>query len=204
MSTEVQKLLIATNNSGKIHELRDFLDTLPFELLNLSDFPDCADVEETGATFAENAQLKASGYAMQTGLLSLADDSGLEVESLDGRPGVLSARYGGPDTNFTQKMDLLLTELNKTGDIIRSARFVCSIAVADSDGRILSTSEGICEGKISSIPYGSGGFGYDPIFIPEGYEQTFGELNERVKQKISHRFRAFEEIIPFLRHFEAV
>lgn len=201
MSTE---LLIATNNQGKVNELRAFLDGAPLDLLCLADFANVAEVDETGSTFAENAKLKASGYAVQTGCLALADDSGLEVEALDGRPGVLSARYGGEGTSFAEKMALLLAEIGESADKMRRARFVCAIAVAGPGGEILSISEGICTGKIASAPRGSGGFGYDPLFIPDGFDQTFGELDEGIKQKISHRFRAFEEIIPFLRCFGPV
>ncbi len=176
----------------------------PFELFSLSDFPSAIEVKETGNTFDENARLKAAGYAMQTGLFSIADDSGLEVEALAGSPGVFSARYGGADTSFEQKMARLLAELDKTGDSKRRARFVCVMAIADEEGGILFTSEGICKGRIASNPRGSGGFGYDPLFVPDGYEETFGELDEAIKQKISHRARAFTQIIPFLRDFIAI
>ena len=204
MSSETHKLLIATNNPGKIAELKDMLAGVLFELFSLDDFPSVTEVEETGLTFDENARLKASGYARQTGLLALADDSGLEVEALDNRPGVLSARYGGRDTSFAEKMEKLLAELDKTGDVARRARFVCSMAIADASGEILFTSEGICNGTIASQPRGSGGFGYDPLFIPDGFDRTFGELNEAIKRKISHRARAFCEIMPFLRHFDTI
>lgn len=201
MATE---LLIATHNQGKVNELRAFLDDAPFDLICLTDFPDIAEVDEIGLTFAENARLKATEYAVKTGRLALADDSGLEVESLGGRPGVLSARYGGDGTGFAEKMALLLAEIDAAGNATRRARFVCSIAVASPGGEILSIAEGICPGMIAPAPRGSGGFGYDPLFIPDGFDQTFGELPEAVKQKISHRFRAFEQIIPFLRRFKAV
>ena len=199
-----RELLIATHNPGKINELRGFLAGSRYQLLGLDDFPDVAEIDETGLTFAENATLKAIGYARQTGHMALADDSGLEVEALDGRPGVLSARYGGPDTRFAEKMAILLAEMYETEASTRRARFVCSIAVASPEGDILSISEGVCTGMIADSPRGSGGFGYDPLFIPDGFDQTFGELPEAIKQTISHRFRAFEEIIPFLRRFKAV
>ena len=146
--------------------------------------------------------LKASGYAMQTGRMTLADDSGLEVEALGGRPGVLSARYGGP--TFDQKMSMLLNELDAIGDEARRARFVAAIAIADETGRILHAVEGICAGTIAAEPRGSGGFGYDPLFIPDGYDLTFGELPETIKREISHRGRAFSQIMPFLRGFFAI
>jgi XTP/dITP diphosphohydrolase len=162
------------------------------------------EVEETGITFAENAALKAVGCATQTGLFALADDSGLEVEALDNAPGVFSARYGGPDTSFAEKMIKLLDEVDKTGDSMRRARFVCAMAFANPSGEILFTTEGICNGKIALHPRGAGGFGYDPLFIPDGFDRTFGELSEAIKGKISHRARAFEQIIPFLGHFRSI
>lgn len=198
-----QKLLIATHNFGKLAELRSLLTDLPLELIGLSYFENVTEVEETGTTFIDNAKLKATGYAQQTGLLALADDSGLEVDALDGRPGVLSARYGG-DVGFDQKMQLLLGEMNDSVNDSRAARFVCAIAIAAPDGKILQTTEGICAGNIAKKPCGNGGFGYDPIFIPDGFNETFGELSGAVKQKISHRARSFEQIMPFLRDFIAV
>ncbi len=204
MRNQTEKLLIATSNPGKVNELKGFLDGDSFELLSLTDFSTITEVEETGRTFDENARLKASGYALQTGLPALADDSGLEVEALGGRPGVLSARYGGASTSFTEKMAELLVELSETGNSNRRARFVCSMAIADAHGEILSAAVGICDGKLASEPRGNHGFGYDPLFIPEGFDQTFGELSEAVKRKISHRSHAFMQIIPFLRHFNAV
>lgn len=174
------------------------------KLLTLDDFPEIVEIEETGRTFEENARLKASGYAMQTGIHSLGDDSGLEVAALGDRPGVFSARYGGIEASYAQKMSLLLAEFEATGDTLRRARFVSSMAVAEPGGKILFTAEGICEGKIALKPLGSGGFGYDPLFIPEGYDATFGELPDAVKRQISHRALAFEQIIPLLRHFAAL
>ncbi|MEQ1604946.1 MAG: RdgB/HAM1 family non-canonical purine NTP pyrophosphatase [Pyrinomonadaceae bacterium] len=195
------KLLIATNNNGKITELRDLIADFPIELLSLADFPAAVEVDETGSTFAENARLKAAGYALQTSSFALADDSGLEVDALGGRPGVLSARYGGEGTSFAAKMSLLLAEMRSADTPDRRARFVCSIAIADAMGRILFAADGVCEGRIAQSPSGSGGFGYDPLFIPDGFDQTFGELDISTKQTISHRSRAFQQIIPFLRHF---
>lgn len=197
----MQKLLIATNNKGKVVELRDLLAELDVEVLGLAEFADVVEVAETGLTFAENAALKASGYARQTGNIALADDSGLVVDALDGRPGVLSARYGGDEMPFSGKMSLLLDEISSAEGTDRTARFVCSIAIADSDGSILFSAEGKCEGRIADSPRGSGGFGYDPLFIPDGFDHTFGELELAIKQSISHRSKAFQQIIPFLRDF---
>jgi len=198
------KLLVATNNKGKLAELKDLLSMVDLQLVSLDDVGITIEIEETGATFADNAALKASGYARLAGMLTLADDSGIEVEALDGRPGVLSARYGGADIGFDRKMSLLLNELEQTADKNRKARFVCSIAIANWTGDIVHAGEGVCGGTIASAPRGTNGFGYDPIFIPDGFDETFGELSDAVKQEISHRSRAFCEIIPFLRGFFAM
>ncbi len=196
------KILLATNNQGKVAELHDLISGFPLELLSLTDFPGIMEVDETGSTFAENARLKAIGYALQTNTPALADDSGLEVDALDGRPGVLSARYGGENLSFAEKMALILAEIQASEASDRRARFVCSIAIADAEGKMLFSADGICEGQIADSPRGSGGFGYDPIFIPDGFDLTFGELARSTKQSISHRSRAFQQIIPFLRHFK--
>ena len=199
----MKRLLVATNNKGKLAELGQMLASVDIELVSLADLDITEEVEETGTTFVENARLKASGYARMANLPAIADDSGLEVDALDRRPGVLSARYGGAETNFDEKMKMLLAELVSTGDTERRARFVCSIAIADAVGNIAHAVSSTCEGKIAPNKRGEGGFGYDPIFIPDGYEQTFGELERHVKLKISHRARAFYKIMPFLLDFLA-
>lgn len=175
------------------------LDGLELELSTLADHPHVAEVDESGSTFAENAVLKAAGYAEVTGTFTLADDSGLEIAALGGRPGVLSARYGGEGMSFAEKTELVLGEIARTGNRDRRARFVCETAIADPSGAILFTARGECCGVIAAEPRGDGGFGYDPVFIPEGYKETFGELSPAVKHQISHRARAFAQIIPFLR-----
>jgi XTP/dITP diphosphohydrolase len=194
-------LLIATTNPGKVAELREMLARTGIEVVGLDAFPDAVDVDETSDTFAGNARLKAIGYAMQTGVPSLADDSGLEVAALGGRPGVLSARYGGEDLPFADKIKVVLAEVNATNSADRSARFVSSIAVASAGGKIVGTTDGICEGRLADSPRGKGGFGYDPIFVPDGYDETFGELSSAVKAQISHRARAFSQIMPILGRF---
>ena len=199
--TSTRTLLVATSNAGKIAEIRSMLTAIPIRLAGLSDFQSVIEIPETGTTFRENACLKALGYAHQTGLFALADDSGLEVAALAGRPGVLSARYGGVNLPFDKKLEKLLQEIRATGTRDRSARFVCSIAVASPDGRILKTADGVCNGHICEAPRGSHGFGYDPIFVPTGFKETFGELSENTKSLISHRARAFLQIIPILRDF---
>jgi XTP/dITP diphosphohydrolase len=192
------ELLIATRNGGKVREVQSLLGDLPLRLRSLAEFPTTGEVEETGATFAENAAIKARAYAAQTGCWTLADDSGLEVEALNGAPGVYSARYGGPEATDAERIELLLEALARTGDPLRRARFVCVIAVADDSSNLLELFAGTCEGRIAHEARGSGGFGYDPVFVPEGYEQSFGELPPEVKQQISHRAHALEATRPFL------
>jgi len=197
------EMLVATTNRGKLSELEGLLQGLPLDLVTLGDLRLVAEVEETGTTFIANAEIKASAYARRSSLFTVADDSGLEVRSLSGRPGVHTARYGGPNSSFDEKMRLLLHEMESTGDD-RTARFVCAVSLADQFGRNLFSTVGICDGHIAPEPRGSLGFGYDPVFVPDGYELTFGELSADIKQKISHRARAFAQIIPFLRDFIAI
>ncbi|HMT09514.1 MAG TPA: RdgB/HAM1 family non-canonical purine NTP pyrophosphatase [Pyrinomonadaceae bacterium] len=201
MSKHFQQLLIATGNAGKLAEFRRMLDGDNINIIGLDEFPDIVDVEETGATFAENAVLKAIGYAQQTGIAALADDSGLEVHSIGGRPGVHSARYLG-DVSFEDRMESILIELAADG-LDRSARFVSSIAIALPDGNIIEQVDGVCSGKIAAAQRGTNGFGYDPIFVPDGHELTFGELSDEIKDEISHRSDALRKIIPKIRGFTA-
>jgi XTP/dITP diphosphohydrolase len=200
----MKELLIATHNKGKLAEIERFLDNEPFLVKGLSDFAEIEEVAETGDTFSENAILKARGYALQTGTFSLADDSGLEIAALDGAPGVFSARYGGEDSGYEEKMRMVLAKLAQTPAAERRARFVCVMALANEQGEIIHTAEGICDGSIALQPRGNNGFGYDPIFIPDGFSDTFGELETGVKQQISHRKRAFVRIMPFLLDFTRV
>jgi XTP/dITP diphosphohydrolase len=184
------ELLVATNNAGKLREFAGLLSGLPLRLRALSEFPTVGEVAETGATFAENALLKARAYSGATGLWTLADDSGLEVAALGGAPGLYSARYAGPHATDEQRRLRLLAELARTGDAERRARFVCVIALVRPDSDEAQVFDGICEGHIADAPRGAGGFGYDPIFVPAGYAQTFGELPDEIKARISHRARA--------------
>lgn len=190
-------LLIATSNEGKLAELRAMLSDLPFDLAGLKDFPNIQPIPETGSTFIENAALKAAGYARQIKLPTLADDSGLEVKALGGAPGVFSARFLGDGVSYAERNRTLLAALEKATD--RSARFVCAVALAGPDGRVFHVLEETCEGHLAKSPRGFGGFGYDPIFIPSGYKQTFGELSLEVKNRISHRARAIAAAREFLR-----
>jgi XTP/dITP diphosphohydrolase len=196
---ETTELLVATHNAGKVRELSGLLAGLPLRLRLLSEWPDIPEAVETGSTFEENAVLKALHYSSRAGRLTLSDDSGLEVFALGGAPGVRSARYCGPAATYAERMARLLAELEAAGDGGRGARFVCVIALADpSTGRV-ETFEGACEGRLAHAPRGTGGFGYDPVFIPEGYQQTFGELPDEIKQEISHRARALRKAGEFLR-----
>jgi XTP/dITP diphosphohydrolase len=172
---------------------------VPLELIGLDDLPTVQTVPETGLTFVENASLKASGYASQVNILTLADDSGLEVDALGGAPGVLSARYAGEAASDAVRTDKLLAELSNMKAVKRSARFVSAIAIASSEGSILNVSEGTCEGHIDFAPHGEHGFGYDPVFIPRGYTATFAELAPSVKNRISHRARALQGVLDYLR-----
>lgn len=199
-----KELLIATSNKGKVREIEELFRSAAVRFRSLRAFPFIEDVPETGSTFEENAVLKARGYAMQTGLLALADDSGLEIAALNNAPGILSARYGGDEIGFDQKMSMLLREMELAEDRSRDARFVCSMALANGNGDILLTSTGICEGQIADTPRGNGGFGYDPMFVPNGYDKTFGELANTVKREISHRARASRTIIRYLPDFIVV
>ena len=196
-------LLIATRNPGKVRELEEILRGMAVRLLTLADFPDTVEAEETGATFAENAALKAISYARQTGLPALADDSGLEVAALGGAPGLHSARYAGAAASDADRIARLLAELERTGDPERRARFVCAVAFVDGEAAQPRIFTGTCAGRIAPQARGAGGFGYDPLFIPEGYAQTFGELPSEIKQLISHRARALAAARSFLRdHFQ--
>ncbi len=198
------KLVVGTNNAGKIEELNELLVDLPVDISGLDEFENIFDVEETGTTFDENAILKANSYALQTGFWALSDDSGLAVEALGGAPGVYSARYAGENAKNEERIAKLLSALAKTGSRSRRSRFVCVMALADESGAIKFIAEGVCNGRIAAAPRGTNGFGYDPIFIPEGFEETFGELSSTVKREISHRARAIQKIIRFLRDFTAL
>ncbi len=193
------KLLVATHNQGKVAEFAQMLADLQIEWLGLDDVGVTADVAETGGTFRANAVLKAAWYARATGLLTLADDSGLEVDALNGEPGVLTARYGGPGLSHEDQYQLLLEKMRDVPEPERTARFRCVIALAGGDGRLLETSAGVCEGRIALAAAGAGGFGYDPIFYLPEREQTMAQVGSAVKQQISHRGQAMKALAPRLR-----
>jgi XTP/dITP diphosphohydrolase len=183
------RLLLATTNPGKIRELRALLAGCGWEILTPQDIGLTLQVEEIGQTYADNARRKAEAYARASGLVALADDSGLEVDALGGAPGLHSARYAGQDTTHADKMGMLLAELRDVPDEQRTARFRAVIVIATPDGRTFQT-EGVCEGRIARAPRGAGGFGYDPIFLVEGGSRTMAELPAEEKNRISHRARA--------------
>ena len=192
------ELLIATKNAGKIRELKSVLSSLPLRLRQLSEFSEITEVEETGRTCTENAELKARLHGSQTGLWALADDSGLEVDALNGAPGALSARFGGTGASDEERNARLLAELSLTDEEHRTARFICAIALYEPGEGAVEIFNGICEGFISRHPRGSNGFGYDPLFIPSGYAYTFGELPNEIKQQLSHRARALAAVRVYL------
>jgi len=198
-----RRLLIATFNQGKLQELRQLLGELPFVVSDLSGFSSIKPIPESGDTFLENASLKAGGYAKQTGVLTLADDSGLQVDALSGAPGVYSARYAHEGASDGDRTAKLLAELSNVQGSDRTARFVSVIAIADEDGKVINVSQGMCEGRIADAPRGANGFGYDPVFIPEGFDQTFAQLQAELKNRISHRARALLGASEFLRRLTA-
>lgn len=201
MPSLLPSLLVATRNPGKVTEITSILEDSGWSFSSLQEFENVDSPEENGETYSDNAIVKAGFYAAATGMHALADDSGLEVEALAGAPGVFSARYAGENASDAERRELLLSELAKIGDEDRRARFVSVVAIASPDGTILNVSEGLCEGIITSVPRGAGGFGYDPLFIPDGYDQTFAELPENVKNSISHRARALMKTNEFLKSF---
>jgi len=189
------QILAATRNKHKVEEFKTLLADQEVEVLSLDDFKDVTEAVEDGKTFEENAAKKAVEASRQAGIPAFADDSGLEVEALDGRPGVMSARYGGEGMSHAQKMELVLKELE--GSENRNARFVCVLAIA-TEGKLIEAFRGEVKGVIADAPRGSNGFGYDPIFIPDGFDQTFAELPSEVKNKISHRARAVKKAVDFI------
>lgn len=191
-------LLLGTRNPGKLREITGILEGSGWSFSSLQDFDHVGSAKENGVTYSENAISKAQFYASETGLIALADDSGLEVAALNGAPGVYSARYAGVSASDADRRELLLSELSKTSNSDRRARFVAVVAIADPTGTVLNLSEGICNGTIIFAPRGTGGFGYDPLFIPDGHTQTFAELPEPIKNRISHRALALVQTKAFL------
>ena len=201
----MQKLLIATTNAGKVREISLLLGSLPYEVVGLQDLATIPPpVEETGTTFTANAILKSEYYFAATGLLSLADDSGLEVDALDGAPGVFSARFAGEDATDSDRVAKILELLKEIPDAQRTTRFVCSIALTGKINGKTQTRvfEGFAEGLITHEPRGTGGFGYDPIFFDKEIGLTFAELTREEKSARSHRGKALAAARQFLQSLE--
>jgi XTP/dITP diphosphohydrolase len=195
--SERAKLLVATNNAGKLREYVELLNGLPFELSTLAGEGILDEIEETGLTLEENAVQKASAYAALSGLITLADDSGLEVDALGGEPGPLSRRYAGDNATDRERNDFLLSKLKDVPWEKRGARFRCVIAIATPGGR-METCEGVCEGIIAFDSRGRGGFGYDPVFCLPQLNKRVAELTLEEKNAISHRARAAQKARPLL------
>jgi XTP/dITP diphosphohydrolase len=195
------KLLIATNNPGKLREYQEILANLPVELVSPADAGLTLDPEETGSTFAENAIIKAQAFAQASGLLTLADDSGLEIDALNGEPGVYSARYGNTaKRDHEGRYRLVLEKLATIPSDQRTARFKCVVALATAE-TVVGTAEGAVEGVITVAPKGDGGFGYDPIFFVSEFGRTMAQLTSDEKNSISHRSRAVHAAMPMIEQF---
>lgn len=192
-----RRLVLATRNPGKVREMQAFLADLGVEVLGLEAFPDVPEVEEDGLTFVDNALKKARTVAVATGLPALADDSGLEVDALGGRPGVYSARFAGPRATDEENNARLLAEMDGVPPGLRGARYRAVVVVVTPDGRE-ALREGTCEGEILSAPRGTGGFGYDPLFRVPELDKTFAELAPEERRAVSHRFRALRALRPAL------
>jgi len=193
----MRKIVLATRNEKKKIELEELLADLDVEVLSLADFPNIGEIEETGTTFRENAYIKARIAAESAGMIAVADDSGLVVDALGGAPGVRSARFAGEDADDEANNLKLLKLLEELPREKRTARFVCVIAICTPEGNARFV-EGVCEGRIAEELRGNKGFGYDPLFIPEGYDRTFAELGYEVKNRISHRARALQKAKPVI------
>jgi XTP/dITP diphosphohydrolase len=191
----MDRLLVATTNPGKLAEIRALLVGVPVVVLSLEAFPGIPEPAETGTTFAENARQKAHYYAAATGLPTVAEDSGLAIDALDGAPGVQSARY--PGATYPEKFAGLFAELDGRGVVESTARFVCALALV-ADGRVLFEATGTVEGRTTRAPRGTGGFGYDPIFFYPPYGRTLAEVSAEEKAAVSHRGRAFRQLAQFL------
>jgi len=193
----VDSILIATTNPGKLREIVRILDGLPYELKTLADFPGVPVAEETGASFAENARQKARHYAGITGMVTLAEDSGFEIDALDGDPGIHSARYLREDATYAQRFADIYRRVRERGSADRRARFVCALAVAGAKDVIFETIATV-EGRLADAPAGPHGFGYDPVFFYPAYGRTFGEVSDEEKTAVSHRGQAIRAFRDFL------
>lgn len=194
----MQTVVIASGNKGKLKEFRELMADLPVEVKSLADYPEIGDIEENGATFAENAYIKAKAVYDATGCLCIADDSGLEVDALDGAPGIYSARYAGEKKDDTANNAKLLAALENVPDDKRGAQFHCAIVAITADGSRFDA-EGIVRGRILRAPRGENGFGYDPLFYVPEFERTTAELSMDEKNAISHRGKAVRKMVEILK-----
>ena len=191
------RLLVATSNRDKVREIRSLLAGSPVDLVALSDLPPVSEPEETGDTFEENARLKARYYAGHSGMLTVAEDSGLVIDALDGEPGVRSARFLRPDASYPERFAAIFERLARHADRPRTARFVCAVAVIDGEDIAFETT-GTVEGLIARAPAGTGGFGYDPIFYYPPYGATLAEVGEQEKLAVAHRGQAFRALATWI------
>jgi XTP/dITP diphosphohydrolase len=199
----IVRLLLATTNQDKLREIRALLAGEATDLLTLRDLPHIDEPEETGATFAENALLKARHYANASGLITVAEDSGLVIDALDGEPGVRSARFIRPDATYPERFAVILGRLAEHPERGRAARFMCAVAVVDGDRSLFET-VGTIEGEIADRPRGDRGFGYDPIFYYPPYKTTLADVDEEVKLAVAHRGVAFRALAGWLRRDRGV
>ena len=189
------EILIATNNLGKVKEIKDILNSPEIKILTMKDFPHIPKIKEDGKTYQENAFKKASKISEYTGKICLADDSGLEIDYLKGKPGIYSSRWGNSDEDRINKVLKLLKDVKKNK---RNAKFVCVIVLVFPDGKIYMVKEE-CRGSITFNPKGEHGFGYDPIFLVPEYDKTFAELGDKIKNQISHRGKAMRRMINIIK-----
>jgi XTP/dITP diphosphohydrolase len=194
----MRTLLIATTNPGKLREIRALMPDVPVRLVSLADIPHIEKPEETGTTFEENARLKARYYAARSGLWTVGEDSGLVIDALDGEPGVLSARFLGPDATYPERFAEIYRRLHARGNLPRTARFVAALASVDG-GEVVYETTGTVEGEIATAPSGAGGFGYDPIFFYPPYGKTLADVDAADKIAVAHRGVAFRKFAAWIK-----
>jgi XTP/dITP diphosphohydrolase len=194
----VRRLLVATTNRDKVREIRSLLEGAPVDLITLSEIAPVAEPEETGNTFEDNARLKARYYAKHSGMLTVAEDSGLAIDALDGEPGVKSARFLRPDASYPERFAAIFERLARHPERPRTARFVCALSVVDGDAIAFETT-GTVEGVIAETPAGARGFGYDPIFFYPPYRATLAEVSNDDKLAVAHRGQAFRSLARWIR-----
>jgi len=197
----VRTLLVATTNPGKLREIRQLMTAVPVRLVSLADLPPIEEPEETGTTFEENARLKAHYYSARSGVWTVAEDSGLVIDALDGEPGVNSARFLRPNATYPERFTEIYRRLAARPDAPRTARFVAALTTVEN-GKVIYETRGVVEGVIANAPRGSGGFGYDPIFFYPPYGRTLAEVTEPEKIAVAHRGIAFRRFADWIEHHE--